>query len=77
MDEQSLVLLRRIDLLARSGATFVVKIDGQREAAGNPRRYTVLVSGDVLGPEGGFRKDGEALNELLAEAIEHYVVRAR
>lgn len=70
MDEQTLAYLRRIDDLTRSGTVCVIKLDGGRLTPGDPGRYTVVISGGPL--DGHFRKDGEVLDDLLAEAIAYY-----
>ena len=73
MDEQTLAYLRRVDELANSGAVFVVKLDGGREDSGNSRRYTVAATGGPLGPNEAFRQDGDILNDLLEQAIAHFL----
>jgi hypothetical protein len=65
-------LLAALDAIGRDGANAVLKIDGGRP---DGSVYTVVISGGRLG-EAFFRKDGDDLAALLAEAVEFYKARA-
>lgn len=60
-------LLQVLDVIAKEGATIVVKLDGERQAD----RYTVIVSGGQL-QGNAYRGDGDDLRALLDEAVREY-----
>lgn len=60
-------LLQILDVIAKEGATVVVKLDGER----TDDRYTVIVSGGPLGAD-FYRGDGDDLSKLLEAGIGHY-----
>lgn len=62
LDESQRSLLRdHLD----AGGSLLLKFDGQRDAD----FWTVVLDGGALGEEGWFRKDGDAMPEMLAEGI--------
>ena len=48
-----------------AGGSVLLKFDGQRDAD----FWTVVLDGGALGEEGWFRRDGDALAEMLADGI--------
>src|SRR5689334_22148412 len=60
-------LLQVMDVIAKEGATVVVKFDGERTAD----RYTVIISGGRLGAD-FYRGDSDDLSNSLEGGIRHY-----
>jgi hypothetical protein len=48
-----------------AGGSLLLKFDGQRDA----EFWTVVLDGGALGEEGWFRRDGDAVAEMLAEGV--------
>lgn len=48
-----------------TGGSLLLKFDGQRDGD----YWTVVLDGGALGEEGWFRRDGDALPEMLADGI--------
>ena len=61
-DAQREILRAHLD----AGGSVLLKFDGQRDAD----FWTVVLDGGALGEEGWFRRDGDALPEMLADGID-------
>ena len=60
-DAQRATLRAHLD----AGGSVLLKFDGQRDAD----FWTVVLDGGALGEEGWFRRDGDALPEMLADGV--------
>jgi len=69
MDEKA---LSEIDSIVKSGAVFIVKIDGARWLSSDKNIYTVILSGGALDRDSFFRCDGDDLSLLIESALDFY-----
>lgn len=62
----------KLNGIASDGAVVVIKLDGLRVSTGDPKLYTLVISGGKLKDELFFHMDSENIHTLLDEGIHFY-----